>query len=97
MQAGVSPQELTSPARGWQGSVAASGSEAWSAQQGRPGREQSSRCWPLMQAAKQMQMGYFSLQTCWPHVTDLKRRQNLFLSILGLKLTPLFFPLPRLP
>lgn len=59
MQAGGSPQEPTSPASGWQGSVAVSGSEAWRAWPGRVGREQSSRCWPLMQAAKQMQMGLF--------------------------------------
>lgn len=58
MQAEVSPQEST-PVKGWQGSVAAFGSEAWSAWQGLVRREESSRCWPLMQAAKQMQMGLF--------------------------------------
>lgn len=58
MQAEVSPQEST-PAKGWQGSVAAFGSEAQSAWQGLVRREESSRCWPLMQAAKQMQMGLF--------------------------------------
>lgn len=59
MQAEMRPQESTAPARGWQGSVAASGSEAGSAWQGLVGREASSRCWPLMQAAKQTQMGLF--------------------------------------
>lgn len=59
MQPEVSPQESTSLARGWRGSVAASGSEAWSAWQGFVRWEESSRCWPLMQAAKQMQMGLF--------------------------------------
>lgn len=34
MQARVSPQESTSPVSGQQGSVAASGSEVWSAWQG---------------------------------------------------------------
>lgn len=53
MQAEVSPQESTSPARSWQGS------EAWSAWQGPVGREEGSRCRPLMWAAKQMQMWLF--------------------------------------
>ena len=59
VKAEVRPQESTAPAGGWQGSVADSGSDAWSAWQGLVGRDESSRCWPLMQAAKHMQMGLF--------------------------------------
>lgn len=72
-------------------------SETWSAWQGPVGREHSSRCWPLMQAAKQMQMGLFQSPNLLATRHRSKEKADLFLSILGLKLTPLSFLLPRLP
>lgn len=94
VQVGGSPQEPAPPASGWQGSVAVSGSEARRAWPGRVGREQSSRCWPSCRPSK-CRWGYFSLQTCLATRHRSKEKAESVLSILGLKLTPLFFPLPR--
>lgn len=105
-----SPPGLEPPEAGWRASTErvllqpGAGRAPWlplAQRPGGPGRAQPAGAeWqvrPRVQTAKQMQMGYSSLQTCWPHVTDLKRRQNLVLSILGLKLTPLSFPPPASP